>query len=276
MTKAVRKKFKYKDNVFYENVVIKAQIFNGVPSVRPMPTDGKTIFSFRVDADEISSKDFNDYIDIFSKYSDFITVFLCCSEFVGKEDLVLKLKDSGVDIQSHGYYHHVYNDYSNNVSNLRKADNFLKSLGIKAKGFAGPMGKYNDMLGKALLDIDYKYSSEFSFDYINFPHYPTIKGESLKVIQVPIFPICPEILFAKGLKVEEVFEYYLEVIRRLKEKRIPIILYAHTDVKYPEVKKLISLLLNAVYEDDSLVRMNMTDYASWYFSPSFSLCELRT
>ena len=109
-------------------------------------------------------------------------------------------------------------------------------------------------------------SSEFSFDYINFPHYPMLKGKISKVMQLPIFPICPEILFSNGLKVEEVFEYYIEVIKRLKEKNIPIILYAHTEAKYPEVKKLISLLLKRAYEDDGLVKMNMTEYASWCFS----------
>ena len=266
MTRAIRKEFKYKDNVFYENVAVRPKLFEGIPSLKPIPTDGKTIFSFRVDADEISSEDFSEYINIFSKYNDFITVFLCCSEFEKKKDLVLKLKDSGVDIQSHGYYHHVYNDYANNLNNLMKANEFLGSFGIKTEGFAGPMGKYNDALGKALMAIGYKYSSEFSFDYINFPHFPIVKGSVSKVIQLPIFPICPEILFSKGLKVEEVFEYYLEVMKRLKKKNIPIILYAHTDVKYPEVKKLISFLLKVVYEDDDLVKMNMTEYASWYFS----------
>lgn len=227
------------------------------------PAGKKTIFSLRIDADEVDTGEFEEYLQLLRPYSKLVTVFCCASAFAGKENLLKKAKEIGLDIQSHGFYHYTYNDYSNNHYNICKADEFFKGAGINISGFAAPMGKYNDNLMLSLEALGYKYSSDFSYDYINFPHYPRLKGRFSKVLQVPIFPICPELLFANGFTLNDVVAYYDKVIEDLKESGVPIIIYTHVDKRFDEVKYFLKQLLEKMENNDNIYRINLTEFASW-------------
>jgi hypothetical protein len=170
-----------------------------------------------------------------------------------------------IDIQSHGFYHHSYRDYRNNFHNIDKAKIFFEKQDITTCGFAAPMGKYNKPLMLALEDLEYKYSSDFSFDYINFPHYPFIGNRFSKILQIPIFPICPELLFKEGFILKEVIEYYKNVISSLKSTRIPIIIYLHTDSRYPEVIFFLKEIMELIKDDQELYKCSISEFAEWCF-----------
>jgi len=227
------------------------------------PENKKNIFSLRVDVDEFEEKDFLQYIRILEPFKKYVTLFCCVAAFEKKEYLLKELKSMGFDVQSHGFYHHVYNDYENNYNNILKAKNFFDKTGINTTGFAAPMGKYNENLMLALEDLGFLYSSDFSFDYLNFPHYPKLKNRFSKILQIPIFPICPERLLLSGFELDEIIAYYDEILKSLADTNIPIIIYSHTDIRYPGVKDFLKQFLAKISRSDKLYKCNISDFASW-------------
>jgi len=230
------------------------------------PQGGKNIFSLRIDADEAEIGDFEDYIEILKNYGNFTTIFCNCKAFEGKENFIIRSKELGIDIQSHAYHHHIYNDYTNNLINIKRAKLFFENLGIKTFGFAAPMGKYNKHLILALETLEYLYSSDFSYDYLNFPHYPKLGKRFSKVLEIPIFPVCPELLFDAKFSHDQVMDYFFQAIPKIKSANIPIIIYAHTSINFPQTKKFLTDLLKEISKDDSLFKMNVSDLAKWSIS----------
>lgn len=227
------------------------------------PENKKNIFSLRIDVDELEEKNFLQYIKILEPFKKYVTLFCCAAAFRRKEYLLKELKSANFDVQSHGFYHHVYNDYENNYSNILKAKDFFDKAGINTIGFAAPMGKYNESLMLALEALGYIYSSDFSFDYLNFPHYPKLKKRFSKILQVPIFPICPELLFAAGFNLGEVMAYYDKVLESLADTTIPVIIYNHTDIRYSQVKDFLKQFLSKISRSDKLYKCNTSDFALW-------------
>lgn len=271
-TKRVEKEFHFGKHVFTEKIAVYPKIADALEmysgasgsSIRPSyPRGCSNIFSLRIDADEIDNEDFPDYIKLLEPFKDWVTIFCCASSFAGKEDLLKKCAETGFDIQSHGYYHHVYNDYANNLRNIEKAKDFFENFGIKAHGFAAPMGKYNDNLIKALENLGFVYSSDFAFDYLNMPHYPVVNDRISSILEVPVFPVCPELLFANGLSEKEVAKYFDDVLRELKCANIPIIFYAHTDKRYPQVKYFLKQLLENIKNYNDLYKCTMSEFVKW-------------
>jgi len=274
-TKSVIKAFSFRNKTFFEKVAKYPKIkYLEQISQRPdefkqmnlYPQGKDNIFTLRIDADEVHTDDFKEYIEIFRDYSPWITLFCSARAFEKNKKLLEETKEANIDIQSHGYYHYVYNDYESNLFNLSKAKYFFEELKIITSGFAAPMGKYNNNLMLALEELGYKYSSDFSFDYLNFPHYPYLGKRFSKILQVPIFPICPEILFAAGLSIDEVIAYFNEVVKNLTIMNIPIIIYAHTNKTYPQVKIFLKEFLERIKDNSVLHKCNMTDFSSWCFS----------
>jgi len=280
---SVIKEFNLNGNIFQERLAKYPKIFQHLENFQQFnsntmlyPQKKNGFFSLRIDADQAETEDFKEYISLLTPFAPWVTIFFCASEFKGIDNLILKAKEAGMDIQSHAYYHHVYNDYQTNLHNLNKAKVFFQNLGINTTGFAAPMGKYNPNLMAALENLGYKYSSDFSYDYLNFPHYPKVKSKFSKILQIPIFPVCPELLFENCFSEQTALEYFLKSIPKIKAANVPIIIYAHTNPKYPQTKKLLKRLLDEISKDDSLYKANISDLASWCFSQEDKVFSAQT
>ena len=273
-TKSVRKDFSWKGKVFsekvarYPKVLYQGQIELKSPTARfsIYPEGKKSIFSLRIDVDEVENEhQFLEYIDVLGQYAECVTLFCSASAFKGKEHLIERAVQSGLDIQSHGYYHYTHNDYDNLYKNISRAKDFFDDIGVKTEGFAAPMGKYNDNLTMALEVLGYRYSSDFSFDYLNFPHYPLVKKRVAKVLQLPIFPVCPELMFSSGSTEDEVFSYFVNAVGSIMESGLPVIVYAHTNKFCDKVIRFLDRILKRAREYDDLYRCTSTDFAGWCF-----------
>lgn len=186
-------------------------------------------FCLRIDADEYHKENFDNYMEIFRKYKDCITVFFNGYSFSGAGDLIKRCSHLGVDVQSHGFYHYTYSDYESNRHNIRKAKAFFKEMGIDTKGFAAPMGRWNEGLARALEDEGYLYSSDFSYDYLGLPSFPYLRERISKVMEIPVFPVCPELFFQdKKAEKNRVVRYFQDTIDAMVDSAIPVIIYAHT------------------------------------------------
>lgn len=242
------------------------------PSLREHKTSGGPVeetFCLRIDADEFTPETFELYYPLFEKFGDAITVFFNVFSFEGAGDHILKCRDLGVDIQSHAFYHHTYNDYECNRYNIAKAKDFFSGLGIDTIGFAAPYGRWNAELMRALEDEGYKYSSDFAYDYAGYPSYPVLKEGSSAVLEIPIFPVAPELFFQNAdCDTEIVKKYYIKVLDELVKNKLPAIIYAHTSVQYGEIPSLLEDIVDHAVNIKGLKPINMTSiHDSWTSDP---------
>jgi hypothetical protein len=229
----------------------------------------KNAFCLRIDADEFSKESFSSYYDVFKEYNRAITIFFNVNSFKNAASHILKCKDLGTDIQSHGYYHFTYSGYFYNRHNINIAKNFFESLGLKTKGFAAPMGKWNWRLMRALEDEGYTYSSDFSYDYMGLPSFPSSGAKKSGILEIPIFPVAPELFFqAKVYSSQEVLRYYKGAIDEMIRCGLPVIIYAHTSVQYPQVPELLNKLCLYALKELGLSPMNMSKIADTWIKES--------
>lgn len=259
MPTAVIKEFKTDQNMFVrERVAKRPGILKSVRQKNPL----HNIFCLRIDADEYEKVSFSRYKNLFKKYKDAVTIFFNVNSFKGAVPEIKECGGMALDVQSHAFYHHTYNDYASNRYNIRKAKDFFSGLGILTKGFASPMGKWNWPLMKALEDEGYEYSSDFSYDYLGLPSHPVRFGQRSSVLEIPIFPVAPELFYQDGgFKKEEVIIYYKKAIDEMQACGLPVIIYAHTSVQYDQIPVVLEDLAEYA-TNKGLVYKNMSDIAA--------------
>ena len=230
------------------------------------------IFCLRIDADEHEKESFGRYYPVFKRFSEAISIFFNAYSFRDAEDEILKCFNLNLDIQSHGYYHHTYSDYESNRYNVNKAKSFFKKLGINTRGFVAPMGKWNKNLMRALEKEGYQYSSDFSYDYLGLPSYPVLNGRKVNVLEIPIFPVAPELFILNGYSdTGRIVEYYKAAIDEMIECGIPAIIYAHTNPKCPEIPEILDSVCEYALEDRRLSPMSMSFFFDEWVSGSFDV-----
>lgn len=197
------------------------------PRTRIVPRELLNRFCLRIDADTCHDN-FSSYVELFSRYSHCITVFFCVSSFLQHKGQIRACKEAGLDVQSHGFYHHTYGDIRSNIYNVRKAQEVFGKLGVETRGYASPMGHYTPTLMEALESQGYDYSSDFSFDYLSYPHYPPLRKRFSRILQIPVFPVSPELFFYRDISSADALSYYKQAIIEIKRCNLPVIIYAHT------------------------------------------------
>jgi hypothetical protein len=222
------------------------------------------IFCMRIDADECHDATIRSLGYLFIKYHAATTVFVNVSNFISRRDIIEGWHEKGVDIQSHGFYHHTYSDYANNLHNIRKARLFFEKMGIQTEGFVSPAGRWNRSLSAALGSEGYKYSSEFSYDYLSLPTYPDLGGRLSGVLNIPVFPVAPELFLEYGVKdAEKIAGYYMAAIDEMQRCGLPVIIYAHTS-KYKEIPVILDKIYEYALFNKHLTPSNMTRFGRWW------------
>ena len=257
-SKPVRKSFGFAGCQVVERVAKKPSVIDNGTGANLL----EGTFCLRIDADEYSKETFSSYYDLFKEYSSAITIFFNVNSFKDFAFEVLKCKDLGCDVQSHGFYHHTYNDYDSNRYNITKAKDFFTGLGILTQGFAAPMGKWNFPLMKALEDEGYMFSSDFAYDYLGLPSYPQSNGQISSVLEIPVFPVCPELFYQnKAYKASSIVSYYKKAIDEMIACHLPVIIYAHTSIQYRDVPNLLRDIVYYAISEKKLIPRNMTEIA---------------
>src|SRR5690606_24650264 len=90
-------------------------------------------------------------------------------------------------------------------------------------GFCAPYGIWNKALSRALAEMDFEYSSEFTFAYDGFP----IQIDKNLPLQIPIHPICPGSLNRHRQTESEINTYFDFIINNKLSRFEPVLLYHH-------------------------------------------------
>jgi peptidoglycan/xylan/chitin deacetylase (PgdA/CDA1 family) len=231
----------------------------------PLPNNPLKFFCLRIDADEYSPESFSRYMPVFKKYQKAITIFFNINSFKNAKEEITGCRDAGCEIQSHAYYHYTYSDYRSNRYNINKAKKFLLEMGIDTRGFVSPSGRWNPGLMKAMEDEGYVYASEFSYDYMGYPNYPYLGKRYSRILEIPVFPVAPELFFRKeNIDIGLIKKYYFDVIDVLISHDIPVIIYAHTDPGMLLVPDLLDSICDYALNKRSLYPVQMGQVYDMY------------
>lgn len=161
--------------------------------VAAFPFPYQSALNFRLDYDHYDPADFHSTLDALAGYEEATSHFVCGSAYASAGDALDRLR--GLDVGSHGYWHHTYQTVDENVKNIRRGIELLEAAGMEPSGFVAPHGRFNRALLVALETLRISHSSEFSLAYDDLPFTAGTSG----VLQIPIHPVCLE-LFVDAVK----------------------------------------------------------------------------
>jgi hypothetical protein len=231
----------------------------GLPYVHlwHFPGGARSVFCFRVDTDYGTEEQMRKLSGEVHKNRIPATWFIDAKSHEKLLHSYSKMRNQEIGV--HCFEHKTYQDYESNVQNIRNAQRTLRTVKLKAKGFAAPYGEWNEELGRAIFDCGFEYSSEFSYDYDNMPGVPQI-AEGRGVLQIPIHPICIGSLKRNGYSKQQMIAYFKNVINRKLQLSEPIIFYHHPgDEHYNVLGKLFQII-----RDEKILAENLNEWARWW------------
>lgn len=154
-------------------------------SAYPYPYRGAV--NFRIDYDDYHPRRFDATLEIVAKHAGATSHYVNAAAFRRLDDELVRMR--GLDVGSHGYWHHTYLSLAENLRNLRRGITALRNAGIEPAGFVAPHGRFNPALLAALEEEGISHSSEFQLAYDELPFFP--RGSH--VLQIPIHPVCLEL-----------------------------------------------------------------------------------
>jgi hypothetical protein len=204
-------------------------LFNvrGLPFVHEWyyPDGVKNLFAFRIDTDFCNERDAQRMHEIFIKYKINATWFVDTKSKSMLAGFYAHLQNQEIGL--HCDTHTIFDDYQKDFDNVKEGLNKLHEIGLGINGFAAPFGEWSPELDKILNELSFKYSSDFVFDYDDFPTYSILENKFSQVLQIPIHPVSIGRLRRSHFSDEEMIDYYLRVIQRKINENQPIILYHH-------------------------------------------------
>ncbi len=222
------------------------------------PERTKSLFCFRIDTDFCTKTQAKNLYNLCKKFEIPATWFIETSSITMLKEVYSNFKNQ--EMAFHGNRHLVFKTKTENLENIRIGLRKLKDVGINdISGFAGPFGEWNESLGESL-ENNFSYSSEFSYDYDNLPSYPIVNGIKSNVIQIPIHPVSVGRLKRSHYSLEEMKNYYDQLIDDKVNNNEPVILYYHPGNDAIEVVKFIFNKITSM----KLQKMFMSDFADYW------------
>ena len=238
--------------------------------VAAVPFPYRAAFSFRFDHDEFVASDFDGVMDAIRGHEHATTHFVCGSTHEGQVEALARLR--GLDVGSHGYWHHTYADQGANQRNIARGIEALRGRGIEPSGFAAPHGRYHDSLPKILGSLGVSHSSEFGLAYDDWPFFE----QDARVLQIPIHPICLGIFLeaaaAGGVAsrdeqtraAEAVANHLCRVAETKYQGGEPIFLYGHPDRRLGRHTQVLQRVFATVDGFAAVWKTNYSQFARWW------------
>jgi hypothetical protein len=224
------------------------------------PGVDSNIFSFRIDTDYADLNDLELLYEVLKKHHIHATWFVDVKSQEHILSFFKKIQTEGQEIGVHCYEHTTFDDYEKNAENVALAKQRLAEAGIQPAGFAAPFGKWNRNLSRAVKTHGFEYSSEFSYDYDNFPGYPVSEEKYEPALQIPIHPISIGSLRRQGFSKNEMAAYFDDVVKNKLDRCEPLFFYHHPKNHHSEVLEH----LFQVVRQHQLQNMTMAEFARWW------------
>jgi hypothetical protein len=231
------------------------------------PFPYRSAFNFRIDHDDYEAEDLDRLFRAIAGREQATSHYVCGATHAAWPEAVQRLR--GLDVGSHGYWHHVYLDQAENHQNVRRGIEFLRQAGIEPSGFVAPHGRFNRGLLTALESLGVTHSSEFGLAYDELPFFPC--GGS--VLQIPVHPVCLG-LFIDLLKtrvepraaevVRTATDHLLQVAEAKYRAGEPVFLYCHPTRRLGRYPQVVSEVLDCIAGFGAIWQTTLTQFASWW------------
>ncbi len=223
-----------------------------------LPEDAQTMFTFRVDSDKGNREEVMSLHDVCKRYDVAAMWFL---DTKSHQTWLSDFQNFGnQEVGIHCYDHRTYRSREKNLRNFAIAQMLFHGAGLSASGAAAPYGTWNEAIAKTFSEMGITFSSEFSYDYDDFPLFPLVEGTPSSVLQIPIHPICPGGLRRASYSRDEMKSYFQAVIEKKIAEREIINLYHHPAHHYNDVIEFAFQLL----KERGIRNISYSGYAAWW------------
>lgn len=222
------------------------------------PGDSPSLFTFRVDTDKGTQEQIGTIHSMSERHSIPTSWFLDVKSH--QDWLEYFTRFSRQEVGVHCFEHVIYSDEEGNTENFRKAKSLLEQFGLHPKGMTAPTGEWNNTIGCAIEEVGFEYSSEFGYDYDNFPSFPIVKGRISSVLQLPVHPVCIGSLIRSGMSTRGMVGYFLSLIDRKMLANEPICLYHHPTHAHNEVFEEVFQYIHSLH----IPTVTYAEYGKWW------------
>jgi len=240
------------------NVLIRLHERMKIPFVHKWwyPDKTDSVFMFRIDSDYGERDQIRTLGDFLSRNSIRPTWFLhvqAHETWLGQFD---QWRDH--EIALHCMQHKAHSTSGLYRSDIERALLVLAANNISPTGYASPYGIWNRQVRNALKQFSFGYTSEFAYDYDNFPSNPS--SEQGLPLQIPVHPICIGTLRRAGFSDDQMISYFIQVIENKRAAQEPVILYHHPqDEKLNVWQEVFSYL-----RTHQMDQLTMKEWSVWW------------
>jgi len=239
--------------------------------VAAFPFPYRSAFSFRVDYDQYEPSGFAAMLAAVEGHADCTSHFVNAAAYGSHRDAVFRLR--GLDVGSHGYWHHVYRTEEENLRNLRRGIELLRAARVAPAGFVAPHGRFNPALLAAMHELGITHSSEFGLAYDELPFFP----DGSSVLQIPVHPVCLELFLDAARRdggspseaTAAALEYFVETARDKYRAAQPMFFYGHpaAGTAAPAAEssaRVLRVLTNTIADFGAVWRTTFSEFGAWW------------
>lgn len=243
--------------------------------VAAFPFPFRSVFNFRIDYDQFEVDGFRAMLAAAEANADCTSHFVNGAAYHRHPKAVKRLR--GLDVGSHGFWHHVYRTEDENLRNLRRGMEVLRAARIAPAGFVAPHGRFNAALLAAMEELGVTHSSEFGLAYDELPFFP----ESSTVLQIPVHPVCLELFFESERRgrmqprgdedpeqidrlMAAALEYFVDAARDKYRAAEPMFFYGHPWSPPRCSARVLSVLANTIAGFGAVWRTTLSEFGAWW------------
>ena len=236
------------------------------------PFPYRTAFHFRIDYDEYDPGDFRRTLETIAGHEHATSHFVCGSTYEPAPEALARLR--GLDVGSHGYWHHTYRTTEENLRNVARGIEVLRAAMIEPSGFCAPHGKFCRELLEALDALGVSHASEFGLAYDELPFF--VPGSRL--LEIPVHPVCLGLFLEaartlastgkRGPSPDEAagaaIEYFQDLLKARYRAGEPAFLYGHPTGRLGRYPQVLKAVLETVGSFGAVWKTTMTRFADWW------------
>lgn len=230
------------------------------------PFPYRAAFCLRIDHDDYFAEDFHRLLHALRGQERAVSHYVCAADFVRHPEALARLR--GWHVGGHGFHHHTYPDFEQNLRNIRRGWQVLERSGLQPNGFVAPHGRYPAALADALRELGVTHSSEFGLAYDDLPFEPRRDG----VLQVPVHPVCLGVVLEAAVTcgmtpqavIEPAIRYFEHWIEQRYQEGEPVNLYDHPTGRWGRYPQVVRAMLAAAKDCGLLWRATLAEQAAWW------------
>jgi len=231
------------------------------------PGHSRSVFCLRGDLDGGPVEHLRGYLNAVRPFSGSVTVFVYTAYYRDNPQILKSLLEAGIEVQSHTHCHFLYPDVRTNERNLKKAEEFLLSLGVNPCGLVAPAYFWRPSLHTLLAQRGYCYASCFGLNHDDLPYYPVIEGQKNPVLEIPFH--CLGDLFPKfqiELGGPVVRTFFSALIAKKYAAGEPMHLYGHPDMpgRMGSTPELVRFIYEQAMAHSDVWTGQLRQLATWW------------